>query len=196
MRTYFSPSEEVQQIYQNLNSKYKLENLDYGCLYYRGTDKINETKPINYDKYVNIANAIYEIEGFEYPLIIQSDQKEFIAHIKESLPEANLLIVDELQSISGAKGYHYTLSTESMNQKITPYHHAIHMQAVTKIMANSKYYIANNSNVSLWTVLNSLKTQELIQLSSTAKNLSYFRKKSIECRRKSLKDVLISQTLA
>ena len=102
-------------------------------------------------------------------------------------------MIDELPSNSGQIGHHYMLAKKQKNGQSSPLIHAFYMQAIAKIMANSKYLIANNSNVSLWSVLNSHKSQEFIQLSLPAKNLSYFREKIKTNKNESLKRLLINR---
>jgi hypothetical protein len=58
IKKYFSPSVEINEIVDNLEKKYNLIYENICVLFYRGNDKITETKKCSYDEYLNYANQL------------------------------------------------------------------------------------------------------------------------------------------
>jgi hypothetical protein len=106
--TYFTPSDKVINLYNDLIVKYNIDINKTISVLYRGNDKRLETNLPSYDE---MLQKILELKS-EFPnhkILIQSDEIDFCNYIKNNLPE--VIIINETKKISKSDtAIQYTLS--------------------------------------------------------------------------------------
>jgi len=145
IKKYFSPSQDIINIQKQLIEKYNINTDQYCSVYYRGTDKKEETIIGSFDIYIDKMNEILNKNNKNIKFIIQSDNKNFIDTIKEKFN--NSISFDENVSSYTDKGIH---------NENTPDNNYIIMKnflAIVYIMSKCKYIICSSGNCSLWIML-------------------------------------------
>jgi hypothetical protein len=140
---YFSPTQEIIDIENNLIKKYKINVIEYCAVYYRGTDKKEETTIGSFYTYIDKMNELLNKDP-NIKFIIQSDSKNFIDTIK--LKFNNSISFDENVSSNSDKGIH---------NENTPNENYIIMKnflAIICIMSKCKYIICSSGNCSIWMI--------------------------------------------
>jgi hypothetical protein len=133
IRKWFSPSEQILQLTQYLERRYKLDYENLAVFYYRGTDKHIETNLCNYDIYLDKAKQV-----------------------RYNNPNVKFLIVsDEIQLINLFKGiFMDTIVFDELLQNMErSFLHSQLMLATVLIMSKAKHIICTSGNVSLWIIL-------------------------------------------
>ena len=141
---YFSPSQEIVDIENKLIQKYNINVNDYCAVYYRGTDKKEETTIGSFDTYIDKMNEMLNTDK-NIKFIIQSDNTDFIDIIKSKF--SNSISFDENVSSKTDKGVH---------NENTPEDNYIIMKnflAIVYLMAKCKYIICSSGNCSIWIML-------------------------------------------
>jgi hypothetical protein len=146
VKKYFSPSKTITNIIGNLEEKYHLVYDNICVLFYRGNDKITETKLCNYDEYLNCANSIMKSNP-NILFLIQSDETEFIEFMSEKFPNNSFYFKDEIRHINKCE------STVDKIMKDTNYEFSKYYLAITIIMSKCKYIICGSGNCSIWIML-------------------------------------------
>ena len=80
VNTYFTPSPKIKEIINTIEVKYMIHSFNYNnicVLFYRGNDKITETKLCDYNDYLIYANNVLK-HNPNIIFLIQSDETEFI----------------------------------------------------------------------------------------------------------------------
>jgi hypothetical protein len=146
IQKYFSPSENILSIIKNIENKYNV-NYDNICvLFYRGNDKITETKLCSYDEYLTYANLVIK-NNPNILFLIQSDETEFIEFIKEKFPNNSFYFKDEIRHMSKCN------NTVDMVMKDQNYEFSKYYLGITIIMSRCKYIICGSGNCSIWIML-------------------------------------------
>jgi hypothetical protein len=140
---YFSPAQEIIDIETNLIKKYKINITEYCAIYYRGTDKKEETTIGSFDTYIDKMNEILTIDN-NIKFIIQSDSKDFIDKIKSKFN--NSISFDENVSSTSDKGIH------NENTPDDNYFIMKNFLAIIYIMSKCKYIICSSGNCSIWMI--------------------------------------------
>jgi len=135
---YFSPSDKILAIQNYLINKYSIEPDKICAVYYRGTDKFQETQIDDYDSYIN---KMREVTGLTY--LVQSDDQLFIDRVLESFN--NVIIIRENITSYTKKGVHNEHNGDAN------YYMIHYFFATVLIMAKCKYLICSSSNCSIWT---------------------------------------------
>ena len=78
---YFTPSINIKNIYNDLLLKYNIDTNNCIGLYYRGTDKHQETIIDSFDSYYNKLNELISKDN-TLQILIQSDSGQFLDYIK------------------------------------------------------------------------------------------------------------------
>jgi|APFre7841882793_1041355.scaffolds.fasta_scaffold12724_1 hypothetical protein len=143
VKKYFSPSKQIYNIIENIETKYKLDYDNICVLFYRGNDKCTETSLCNYNEYVEYANQILK-NNPTIVFLIQSDETEFINYILRVFPKNSFYFKDETRNISKCK------STVDFLMKNTNYIFSKYYLAITVIMSKCKYIICGSGNCSIW----------------------------------------------
>lgn len=142
---YFSLSDDVLNIKNNLINKYNINFNNILAVCYRGNDKSRETHIPSYDE---MLKKIKEIKS-KYPdhrLLIQSDEIEFYDYITKNL-QYEFINFEEIIKISKTDTtVPDTLTNGKLEQAKT-------FLAVMSIMSECSYVILNSGNVGLWVCL-------------------------------------------
>jgi len=142
---YFTPSVQIKDIIQKIETKYDL-NYDNICvLFYRGNDKMSETQLCDYEDYIKYANKIIE-ENLNVKFLIQSDETEFIEFITKKIPNS-FYFNNEIRHMNRCN----RTVDHVMNQNIDIY--SKNYLAITIIMSKCKYIICGSGNCSIWIML-------------------------------------------
>jgi hypothetical protein len=147
IKKYFSPSEEIKNIINNIEKKYNITNYDdIITIFYRGNDKCTETQICTHEDMLKHADEIIK----QYPdkkILIQSDEEEFIIKAKEKYQDKVICFKDEIRTIKHNKGTLVDLVYKDTNYEFSKY-----FLAIVMMMAKTYYIIYNSSNCSIWTM--------------------------------------------
>lgn len=144
---YFTPSNKIMTIRNNLIEKYKINMDDCIGMYYRGTDKITETPLDNYDSFYNKLISVYESQpNKNIQILLQTDEAQFLDYIKNKISNLNIVVVHENSVSYTRKGIHYEKGP------IDNYNDMLNLFATFLILAKCKYLILNSGNCSIWMI--------------------------------------------
>jgi hypothetical protein len=146
VKKYFTPSNNIKNIINNIEKKYNLSYENICVLFYRGNDKITETDISDYNDYINYCNKIIKHNSY-ITFLIQSDETEFIELITKHFPNNSFYFKDEIRHINRCINTVDVLMKDK-NNEFSKYY-----LAITVIMAKSKYIICGSGNCSLWIIL-------------------------------------------
>ena len=146
VKKYFSPAKGIINIINNIEQKYNLIHDNICVLFYRGNDKITETKLCTYDEYLIYANLILNTNP-NILFLIQSDETEFIEFMTKKFPHNSFYFKDEIRHITKC------ISTVDKLMKNTNYEFSKYYLAITIIMSKCKYIICGSGNCSIWIML-------------------------------------------
>ena len=152
---YFSPSQEIQDIVSNLETKYSLDYSNLCVLFYRGNDKITETELSSYDEYIAKAKEIQE-QNPSIRFLLQSDETEFLEALSSHFPNS-FYFKDEIRHIKKAN---------TSVDKVFPqdnYQFSKYFLAITLCMAKCKYVVCGSGNCSIWIALYRGNTEGIYQ---------------------------------
>jgi hypothetical protein len=147
---YFSPSDKILDVIDYLINKYSIEPEKICAVYYRGTDKFQETPIDDYEIYIN---KMKEVTGLTY--LVQSDDQLFIDKVLDSFN--NIIIIKENITSYKKIGVHNEYNG-NINYLMIHY-----FLATILIMAKCNYFICSSSNCSVWTVYYRGNSQNVIQ---------------------------------
>ena len=147
---YFFPSNNILYIRDFLINKYSIEPDKTCAVYYRGTDKFQETELDDYDKYID---KMREVTGLTY--LVQSDDQFFIDKVLQSFN--NVIIINENITSYSKIGIH------DEHDGDTNYNMIHYFFATILIMAECNYLICSSSNCSVWTVYYRGNSHNVIQ---------------------------------
>lgn len=165
IKKYFSISNEIINIVNELISNYKIDLENTLSVFYRGNDKINETNLPSYDEYYNIIE--YKIRNNpNLKVLIQSDEKEFYDYMSNKIP--NIIIIKEMPSFN--KGNYNDIDMLPVGKKT---YHAQLFLAIIYIISKSNKVILNSGNVGMWITLFRGSTKNISQyLNPKIKNIN------------------------
>lgn len=142
---YFSPSQEILDIETKIINKYNININEYCSVYYRGTDKKEETILGSFDTYIDKMNELL-IKEPTIKFIIQSDSKDFIDTVKSKFN--NSISFDEENMPSNTdKGIHNEHSPDENYIIIKNF------IAIVNLISKSKYIICSSCSGSIWMML-------------------------------------------
>jgi hypothetical protein len=133
IKKFFIPSSKILNKISYIEEKYNLNPENAICVYYRGTDKCNETQLGGYDVYLEKCKSLLNINP-EMTVIVQTDEVEFENYFLVNSPTNKLIILKEL-------GYERN------------YEQGETLLAITSILSKCHYIICSSSNVSVWMTL-------------------------------------------
>jgi hypothetical protein len=156
IKKYFTPSNNILNIIQNMEKKYNLDYNNICVLFYRGNDKNRETFICNYNEYLVYANKIYKINP-KIQFLIQSDETEFINFISERFPNNSFYFNDEIRHVPKCNST-VDIIMKDKNPIFSKYY-----LAITIIMSKCKYIICGSGNCSFWIILYRGNNKNVIQ---------------------------------
>ena len=153
---YFSPSNIILNIIQDMEKKYNIDYNNICVLFYRGNDKNRETYICNYNEYLDYANKILEINP-NILFLIQSDETEFINFISERFPNNSFYFNDEIRHVPKCNST-VDIIMKDKNSVFSKYY-----LTITIIMSKCKYIICGSGNCSFWIILYRGNNKNIIQ---------------------------------
>ena len=142
---YFTPSLQIKEIINSMEAKYIIDYNNICVLFYRGNDKITETKLCDYNDYLTYANDILKINP-NVIFLIQSDETEFIEFMTIRFPNS-FYFKDESRHINKCN------STVDHVMHHTNHIFSKYYLAITIIMSKCKYIVCGSGNCSIWIML-------------------------------------------
>jgi len=140
---YFTLSNEIDGIMQDILKKYQV-NYDNTCaLFYRGNDKRTETRICTYEDIIERAEQVYR-DNPNIRFLIQSDETEFITTLLNKFPQNSFYFNDEIRHIKKQ------LTTVDKVYKTTNFDFSKIYLAITVIMSQCKRIICTSGNCSIW----------------------------------------------
>ena len=146
VKKYFSPSERINDIIKYMKQKYNLEYDNICVLFYRGNDKIKETKICDYHDYMEYANLIVN-KNPNIKFLVQSDETEFIELMTKTYPNNSFYFKDEIRHINKCNSS-VDIVMRDKNDVFSKYY-----LAITIIMSKCEYIICGSGNCSIWIML-------------------------------------------
>lgn len=142
---YFTPSIQIKEIINSMEAKYIIDCNNICVLFYRGNDKITETKLCEYNDYLIYANDILKINP-NVIFLIQSDETEFIEFMTIRFPNS-FYFKDEARHMKKCNSTvdHVMYQTNDVFSK--------HYLTITIIMSKCKYIVCGSGNCSIWIML-------------------------------------------
>lgn len=156
VKKYFSPSNNILNIIQDIEKKYNIDYNNICVLFYRGNDKNTETIICDYSEYLVYANKILEINP-DILFLIQSDETEFINFISERFPNNSFYFNDEIRHVPKCNST-VDIIIKDKNPVFSKYY-----LAITIIMSKCKYIICGSGNCSYWIILYRGNNNNVIQ---------------------------------
>ena len=147
IQKYFTPSLEIQNIINNIEAKYEINNYKDICvLFYRGNDKQTETYIPSYNDIIERAKNIFNNNN-NIKFLIQSDESEFIETITNIFPLNSFYFKDEIRHMKKQN------TTVDIKFKNTNHIFSKYYLAITIIMSKCNYIICGSGNCSIWIML-------------------------------------------
>ena len=142
IKKYFSPSNNINIIVNNIKKKYNIKYDNTLAVYYRGTDKRSETRLASFESFYE---KIMEIKNINknITILIQTDTSQFIDYINEKKME-NIIIIEENKTSYKNKGIHNEQSLD------TNYNDMFNFLSTILIISQCKYIICSSGNCSIW----------------------------------------------
>lgn len=149
IKKYFTLSNEVKNIYNEMSNKYFVDYENTFCVFLRGNDKATETKIPGYEEYLSKINQVVKDKNFNGKFLLQSDESQFFDFFAQHLSSEKCVIFnDEIKHINKQKSsinhIFDTNTTLQLNKNFL---------AIVYIMSKCKYVICNSGNISLWITL-------------------------------------------
>ena len=145
MKKYFTPSKNILHIIEKLEIKYNLKYDNICVLFYRGNDKITETKLCDYEEYLKYAQDVLK-KNPNVIFLIQSDETEFIEYMSNQFPNS-FYFRDEIRHMKKCNSTVDHVFRDK-NNEFSKYY-----LAITIIMSKCKYIICGSGNCSIWIIL-------------------------------------------
>jgi len=144
VQKYFMPSYSIRQKENLLIEKYGIDLDNCVAVYYRGTDKQNETTLGTYETYYQ---KMLEIRN-AYPntqILLQTDTRLFIEYMVSRFgSDTAPIIMSETGATYGNDGMHY------LHTNVYNYFEIQYLFAICLIISRCKHVIMSSGNVSTW----------------------------------------------
>lgn len=146
IKNYFSPSKDILERVQLLESKYSLDYENTCVLFYRGNDKATEMALCSYEDMYKIALQVQK-ENPVIKFLIQSDETEFIDYMIDKFPHSSLYFKNEIRHIKRSN------TTVDIVYKHLNNEFSKNFLAITLCMSKCRNIICESGNCSLWIML-------------------------------------------
>jgi len=147
IQRYFSPSQPILDLQASLVAKYEINVSNTCAMYYRGTDKYQETTLGSFDEYAAKMSELIRTNP-DLQIILQSDCYSFLEYMFNYADthnlQNNIMTFEENVTTTSDQGVHFLRRGDRAYQDIR------HLFASLLIMSQCKYIICSSSNVSLW----------------------------------------------
>jgi len=145
IKKYFSLSNEIELITNQIISNYNINLNNTLSVFYRGNDKIEETILPSYDEYYNTIKYRLNLNP-NLKILIQSDEKEFYEFISNKFPSS--IIIDEMPRFN--KGNYNDINMLPIGKKT---YYAQLFLSIVSLISKSNHIIINSGNVGMWITL-------------------------------------------
>ena len=146
IKNYFSPSKDILERIQLLDSKYSLDYENTCVLFYRGNDKATEMALCSYEDMYKIALQVQK-ENPVIKFLIQSDETEFIDYMIDKFPHSSFYFKNEIRHIKRSN------DTVDRVYKHLNNEFSKNFLAITLCMSKCRNIICESGNCSLWIML-------------------------------------------
>lgn len=160
---YFSPTNEINEIANNIEQKYSLTYENICVLLYRGNDKNIEIKKCGYDEYLHHANRLLKNNN-DLVFLIQSDETGFVEFMSKKFPRNSFYFSDETRHIKKCNNNHLVVG-HSVDGKMSKSNFIFSKKylAITTIMSKCKYIVCSSGNCDMWVMLYRGNCKNVIQ---------------------------------
>jgi hypothetical protein len=142
---YFKPTQEILDYVESFTREYSIDYDNTCVLFYRGNDKVTETRVGDYSDFVERALQMYQTNP-KFKFLIQSDETDFIEFCCNRLPNC-VVFYDKIRHIKRDT----TKQVDHLGYDNNLY--AKYFLAIMIIMAKCRTTIFNSGNISLWIYL-------------------------------------------
>ncbi len=143
IQKYFSLSDEILQIVDHMEKKYKIDYENTCALFYRGNDKVTETDIGGYSGYYDEYRRISALHpGVRF--LIQSDETQFLQEMSALCGDTGVIFRDEIRHIPKQIN---TVDRVFANKN---YEFSKYYLAITYIMSKCRYVVCGSGNCSMW----------------------------------------------
>jgi len=147
LEKYYSPSQPILDLQASLVDKYGIDVSNTCAIYYRGTDKHQETPLGSFDVYAAKMRDVLRANP-DLQIILQSDSYPFLEYMFDYADahklQNNISVFEENVTTASDQGVHFLRRGDKAYQDIQ------HLFASVLVMAQCKYIICSSGNVSLW----------------------------------------------
>lgn len=152
---YFTISDEVCGIRDEITAKYDIDFANTCVLFFRGNDKVTEVDLPKYEDYLIQAEKI-RASNPNIRFLLQSDDSEFLKYMSERLTNW-VIFTDEIRQIHDPK------TSVDLIDKSNNHEFAKKYLAITYIMSQCKYIVFGSGNCSIWIALYRGNSNGIIQ---------------------------------
>ena len=142
IKKYFTPSKKIKTIRNNLLVKYNIDVDNCVGLYYRGTDKFNETQLDSFDSYYSKLIEITNTDN-NLKILVQTDSAPFLDYINNKNLN-NVIVINENSTSYTNSGIH------NEKKQYENYKDIQNLFATFLIISKCKYIICSSGNCSIW----------------------------------------------
>jgi len=141
IKKYFSPSDRVMEKIAFFNDTYKIDFENTVSIYYRGLDKIRETRIGSYEDFLRKADTIKDKKFF-----IQTDTREFRDIFSSTFK--NSFYFEELPTVNDdrSKVIHHCIDPSQREEL------GINILAVSNIISKTNSILTHSGNCGIWAV--------------------------------------------
>jgi hypothetical protein len=159
---YFTPSEQVNCIQDELICKYNITPHNTLAMCHRGTDKYTEVRPTDYHEYLTTVLEMIKHDSTISQIIIQSDQTQFVEYMNEQLQHLGVtaIIIEENMTTDTKQAVHWSFEEGQKLHRIQTF------LATVQIISQCKYVVTSTSNVGAWINLYRGYPHGLIQMNN------------------------------
>ena len=143
---YFTPSDEVNDIYEGYLKKYNIDLNNTCGIFYRGNDKQRESEIIPYQSYIDKANE-YLKENPDLKFLVQPDETEFLNAFASAFPD-RCINFEETPHIKKSKSA--VFYEQPMDKRE---YHGQHFLAAVLVLSKCNKLITHSGNGGMWAIL-------------------------------------------
>ena len=176
VNSYFSPSDKIIIIIDNLKNKYSIDLEKTISIFYRGTDKFTEISIASPKEYAQVAKNILD-KNPDYRILIQTDQKQALEYFLnefgdmafyfQEIPTTTKMGEDAKQMEFSSNRWMNYFSDKSII--IDPIVLSQNLDAAIRIISQTKYSILHTGNGALFSILYRGNSNNLFQFNEFGK---------------------------
>jgi hypothetical protein len=153
---YFTPSTQIINNCNNLIQRYNINTENCIGVYYRGTDKMSETKLGHFDSYSTKLKELLDKTDDNIQILLQTDSAQFREYMTETFPN-KIIVLQENATSYTSRGMHYE-RTPTEN-----YTDMQNLMATFILLSKCKYLMCSSGNCSIWMMFFREHTENVYQ---------------------------------